>query len=433
MELTCIKAECRPNRLNSILLLSPLTMEPIASGPTVLRPLFAAPHRPLFTLGLVQILLVMVVWGVELAGRLQLIPAPMLGPLPLFVHTFLMIYGVFPFFIFGFLFTVYPRWMNTAPVERGSTVATSVLLGSGYLLLYPGLYGPSGILMTAVVLILAGWASALWTLLRVFLSASRRGQHERLLNVALTAGLIGVLTFLVAVATGHAKWYALSREIGLWLFLVPVVFMVAHRMIPFFSQSVLMNYLMVRPVWAPPLMVACVIGHVALDLAGLGQWRFVADLPLAVAALHLSWVWQFRRSFHARLLAMLHIAFLWLGIAMLLYTLQSIVLLIAGNDVLGRAPLHALGIGFLTSMIVAMASRVMLGHSGRMLSADNLTWAVLAAVNVTAVLRIAGEWWPVAGAWLNLAAALVWLISLAPWVIHYLPMTTRPRVDGRPG
>jgi uncharacterized protein involved in response to NO len=68
-----------------------------------------------------------------------------------------------------------------------------------------------------------------------------------------------------------------------------------------------------------------------------------------------------------------------------------------------------------------------------MLSADNLTWAVLAAVNVTAVLRIAGEWWPVAGAWLNLAAALVWLISLAPWVIHYLPMTTRPRVDGRPG
>jgi uncharacterized protein involved in response to NO len=144
-------------------------------------------------------------------------------------------------------------------------------------------------------------------------------------------------------------------------------------------------------------------------------------------------VWQFRRSFHARLLAMLHIAFLWLGIAMLLFTLQSLALLVTGSDPIGRAALHALCIGFFTSMIVAMASRVMLGHSGRKLSADTLTWATLLGVNVAALLRIGGEWWPAGGAWLNLLAGIVWLSALLPWVLRHLPMLLEPRVDGQPG
>jgi uncharacterized protein involved in response to NO len=170
-----------------------------------------------------------------------------------------------------------------------------------------------------------------------------------------------------------------------------------------------------------------------LELAGLSAWRFVADLPLAVAALHLSYVWQFRASFHSRLLAMLHIAFLWLGLSMTLYSVQSLLLLATGTDWIGRAPLHALGIGFLASMVVAMASRVTLGHSGRSFVADRVTWAVLLGVNLTAVLRIVAEFIPAAAAWLNLAAALLWLAAFALWGWHYLPMYLRPRLDARPG
>jgi uncharacterized protein involved in response to NO len=130
---------------------------------------------------------------------------------------------------------------------------------------------------------------------------------------------------------------------------------------------------------------------------------------------------------------MLHIAFLWLGIGIGLYAAQSLVLLATGTDYLGRAPLHALGIGFLTSMIVAMASRVTLGHSGRALSADTLTWAVLLGVNASAVLRIAGEFLPLVASWLNLLAALVWLAALLPWVRRYLPMYLKPRAEHPPG
>jgi uncharacterized protein involved in response to NO len=394
----------------------------------------AAPHRMMFLPGALQTVLIMLFWIAELLARVG-----WSDPLPLVLsstsaHMFLMLFGLFPFFIFGFLFTVYPRWMGGLVMPASRYVPVFILLVTGMVLFYAGLFFSLPLVALSLVLQLLGWAVALYSLFAVFRQAPKRGAHERLLNLALAAGVIGIVCFLAGVVTQSPLAFTLAREIGLWLFLMPVVFLVAHRMIPFFSQSALINYLMVRPGWGPPVMIICVIGHVAFEITGLSAWRFLADAPLAVAALHHSWIWQFRRSFHARLLAMLHIAFLWLGIGMTLYAVQSLVLLVNGVDYLGRAPLHALGIGFFTGMVVAMASRVTLGHSGRALEADDLTWRVLFGVNIAVVLRMAAEFAPVtANGILNGLAAATWLASFLLWAWLYAPMYVRRRVDGKHG
>ena len=388
----------------------------------------------MFFAGAVQAVLIMLLWLAELGGRAGWW-APLLTVIPsTWAHAFLMLYGLFPFFIFGFLLTVYPRWMGGPTVPASRYVAAFGFLAAGMILFYAGLFTSRIVLAAALALQLAGWGATLHALLAVFLQSPKRGPHERLLNLALAAGTLGIVCFLVGVFSHAPMAFLLARELGLWLFLVPVVFLVAHRMIPFFSQSALINYIMVRPAWGPPVMLLCAVGHVLIELTGLSAWRFLADAPLALAALHHSWVWQFRRSFHARLLAMLHIAFLWLGIGMTLYTLQSLALLITGVDYLGRAPLHALGIGFFTGMVIAMASRVTLGHSGRALEADDLTWRVLFGVNVAAILRIIAEFAPgTTSGILNALAAATWLVSFLLWTWLYAPMYLRPRMDGNPG
>jgi uncharacterized protein involved in response to NO len=394
----------------------------------------AAPHRMMFFAGALQVILVMGLWLLELAGRAGWWPTLSLAVAPIWAHMFLMLYGVFPFFIFGFLITVYPRWMGGPTVAASRYVTAFAFLAAGMILFYAGLFTSRLVLAAALALQLAGWGVTLYSLLAVFLQVPKRGPHERLLNLGLAAGMLGIACFLAGVFSGAPMAFLLAREFGLWLFLVPVVFLVAHRMIPFFSQSALVNYLMVRPAWGPSLMLLCVVGHVLLELTGQTAWRFLADAPLAVAALHHSWIWQFRRSFHARLLAMLHIAFLWLGIGMTLYTVQSLALLVTGVDYLGRAPLHALGIGFFTGMVVAMASRVTLGHSGRALEANDLTWYVLFGVNIAAMLRIVAEFLPgTAGGILNVLAATTWLLSFLLWGWLYAPMYLRPRLDRKPG
>ena len=392
----------------------------------------SAPHRLFLFGGAVQIVLAVALWAALLAARAAGQPVALPLPDP-WLHTFLMVYGIFPYYIFGFLFTVYPRWMRIRPVPATQYVRIFHLLLAGWLLFYVGLLAGPLLIAAGLAVLVAGFLHGLASLLAVYREAPERGVHERLLNLALTFGLVGLANFLYATLTGSYRAFAVARELGLWLFLVPVVFTVSHRMIPFFSSSVLMNYVMVRPTWGPPIMLICATGHVALELLGLPQWRWLFDLPLAVTALHHSYVWQFRRSFHARLLAMMHIAFLWLGVAMALYAAQSLLWLVSGADLLGRAPLHALGIGFLASMVVAMGSRVTLGHSGRALAADTRTWVALLGLSVTAAMRMGAEFLPVWSSWLNLAAATAWLLCVIPWVLQYAPFYFRPRADGQPG
>jgi uncharacterized protein involved in response to NO len=394
----------------------------------------AAPHRPLFLAGAAQLLLVMALWLGVLASRTAGLPFPVLSAPPAWVHAFLAIYGLFPFFVFGFLLTVYPRWMGGPPVATGRYVTIFALLVAGMALYYLGLITAGALVVAGVGVFTAGWILALVTLLAVYRASNRKGPHERALNFAMAAGALGLLAYGYALAAGSAQAFVVARALGLWLFLGATLFAVSHRMIPFFGQGALQNYPVVSPAWSLPLALVCLVGHALLEMAARPQWLFVFDLPLALVALQHSIRWDFRRSLTVRLLGMLHIAFAWFGVAMALYGARG-VLLLAGIDAIPeRAPLHALGIGFVTGMLVAMASRVTLGHSGRELWADNLTWYGFLGVNAVAVLRVAAEFAPTpAGAWLNLLAAAAWLVFLGAWVAHYAPIYLRPRADGRPG
>src|SRR5665811_2215723 len=81
----------------------------------------AAPHRVMFFGGALQTIAVMVWWLIELATRYGLAGHPLVWSIaPGAAHAYLMIYALFPFFMFGFLMTTYPRWMNgkEIPAQR---------------------------------------------------------------------------------------------------------------------------------------------------------------------------------------------------------------------------------------------------------------------------------------------------------------------------
>jgi uncharacterized protein involved in response to NO len=70
-----------------------------------------------------------------------------------------------------------------------------------------------------------------------------------------------------------------------------------------------------------------------------------------------------------------HFAFAWLAVALALAALADVAAAARRTPgLIGRAPLHALGLGFFGGMLMAMVTRVTLGHSGRPLVLDALTW-----------------------------------------------------------
>jgi len=177
-------------------------------------------------------------------------------------------------------------------------------------------------------------------------------------------------------------------------------------------------------------------GHGLLQLADAYAWLWLCDAPLAVATLYLSWCWNLRRSLAVPMLAVLHIGFAWLGIAALLYTVQSLILLLSHGEssMLGLAPLHALSIGCFSTLLIGMGTRVTLGHSGKPINPGRSIQLLFVAFQAVVLLRVLADVLPGSWrAWLYLAAAAAWLACFLPWVIIYLPVYLKPRLDGRPG
>ncbi len=402
--------------------------------------LAAAPHRSLFLVGALQGVTTMLWWVFDMSGRYGILDTPTVWNIaPTWAHAFLMIYGFLPLFIFGFLFTTYPNWMKGDKIKPRYFLTTCLLITIGVLFFYMGLITDKSTLVSGVAVMLVGWCAAFYILLHVLINASGKDKrHAKVTSVALGFGCLGVAAYLLWLLTDNWLLLTFSRVAGIWFFLLPIVMTVSHRMIPFFSSRVLDDYVLVRPYWILWLMLACSTGHGILQLFDALAYLWIVDLPLALCALYLSFTWGILRSFSVSLLAVLHISFAWLGIAMLLYSAQSLMLLLSNDGIMpfGLAPLHALAIGYFASIVLGMASRVTIGHSGRPLVLDRFTWLLFIGFQTAAIFRVLADIIPAVAnnaPELYLLSGLVWLFCFTTWAKRYAPIFWRERVDGKPG
>lgn len=399
----------------------------------------AAPHRLFFFSGAIQLILPLLIWSIELTGRYTSLWSPIDTVIAAtWAHGFVMIYGIFIFFIFGFLMTVFPRWMMNAPlINKEDYSSIFIWLNVGLFVFEISLFTSRPSALSGLGIFIFGWFYGVYTLYRCFKAAPKQSKrYETVLLAALTSGGIGIICYAVWLYTDNWLFIELSFNIGLWLFLLPVLFTVSHRMLPFFSSNVISNYTIYQPAKTLWFFLAACIAHFLLEQFHQQSWLFVADTPLAAIALLHSIRWRIQHSFKDRLLAVLHMAFFWLFIGMALYSVQSLLSLFTGEYILNKAPLHAITIGFFTSLLVAMASRVTMGHSGRMLHLDNISWYLFIGVQLAAISRILAELEfnnLFDNHIFNLVAAALWLISLSTWYIKYAPMYLSRRVDGREG
>jgi uncharacterized protein involved in response to NO len=348
-----------------------------------------------------------------------------------------MIYGLFSFFMFGFLMTVFPRWMNGKEIPAQRFVPAFLLLMLGAAGFYAGLLSNRAILVFAVSSTLAGWGLALSALLQVLLVTTHPDKrHPKVIFAALCLGWCSLAAYLVWLTSDNEVYLRFAIQGGLWLFMVPVFASVVHRMLPFFTSSALPQHVVQRPDWPWWVLLAGSVAHTLLQLASLGNWLWLCDFPMAVAALYLTSTWGLLRSLRIPLLGILHIGFAWMGIAMLLFGIQEILSFINASTipVMGLAPLHALTIGCFATLLIGMGTRVTHGHSGLPMQVGTTFIVLFAGIQLAALLRVLADILPLQGGYLlYVAAAAVWLACFTPWVVRYLPVYWRPRVDGQAG
>jgi uncharacterized protein involved in response to NO len=395
--------------------------------------LAAAPHRMMFFAGASAVLVSMLWWTCYLVNSyfgLMHLPAP---PVPAgWAHAVLTQYGMLPMFMFGFLLTVFPRWMNQPALTQRHYVPVFVCLFSGYLLTHGGLLGLRGVMIGGLCLMLLGWCIGLLVLGSVLMRNVCTDRHALSCFTALLLGALGLAAFIAFVFGAPWQFAFLAIKFGTFGLLLPVYFTVCHRMIPFFSSIVAPNYRVVRPAWSLPALWLLLMGHLILELQHRYNLLWLADAPLAIFFAWHWLAWQPWKAVRSGLLAVLHVAAMWLPVAFVLFAAQSLVLQFSGEFPLGRAPVHALAIGFFGSMLVAMVTRVTQGHSGRPLEMGVIPWICFALLQVVAIVRVLAEIADHQMLWLIIAAG-GWVLAFLPWVLRSARIYWSPRADGRAG
>lgn len=395
--------------------------------PTPWELLAQVPHRAYFSAGVGAFVLLALWWSVALPF------AGMTAQPSVLVHGLMMPLGIFPSFMLGFVFTAGPRWIGVQAPKGHLPLAIGQLVGLGLMLLGFMLGDAWPLVGLSVLFVVWWWSTWLWfDCIARARSADNKGDHRHAwcILLAMLAGNLALLAVMAWVLSNDAMFWLLARNMILWGWIVPIFLVVAHRMIPFFTQSVLPQRVLLRPVsMLQSWLAGCAVLVVSLTMA-YTQVAALTALALAIATGYTSLQWAGKQLRGAcggnRLLAMLHLSFAWLPVTFLLLALEQ-----AGFAV-GTAATHAIGMGFCSTMMVGFVTRVTLGHSGRALQASDMHWRLYLGLHAAAVLRVVLA---ISGGapWLLHATAALWLLLIVVWAARMLPLYLQPRADGQPG
>lgn len=406
--------------------------------------LFDAPHRLGFFAGAAMLALSALWWGAVLGitqGLQWALPWAVSRGL---AHGLWFAFGFMPLFFTGFLFTAGPKWLGLGPVDARELAPALLasLCGWGVFLL--GVHGAAALAAIGLAAVAWGWASFTRRFVALVRASSVGDRlHARLIAAACVAGVLALGTAALGLLLQREDLARAALQLGLWGFVGVVYVTVAHRMIPFFTASALPFVAAWRPTALLGLFVALFVLQVPLAWADLWWWpapaalqgaRIGLEAAAAAGLAALALRWGLVQSLSIRLLAMLHLGFVWLALSFALAAASHALQLASGGQHgLGLAAQHALTMGFFGSLLLAMATRVACGHGGRTLAADDLAWALFWSLQAATLLRVGAALWPAAERVLLPGAGLVWGVAVIGWALRYGRWFGRPRADGKPG
>jgi uncharacterized protein involved in response to NO len=387
------------------------------------RALFGYGFRPFFlAAGLIAALLIPW-WAASLAWSL---PLGMSWP-PALWHGHEMLFGFIVAAIAGFLLTAVPSWTGERGFAGWPLATLAALWVVGRIAVSTAAVWPLWlVVLLDLVFLPALVAFVLPPLMR------KRNRNTPLLGVLLALWATD-LAFYWGIERADAAFarHALLVGIDIVLLLVTVI---GGRIVPAFTGAALKQRGIAGQMRAWRGMASLAVG-VMIAVAIVDVWRpesaWAGGIALAAALIQAARLaqWQGLKTLRMPIVWVLHLAYLWLPVGLALKGL----LLLTGA-IWGAFYLHALTIGAVAMMIMAVMTRAALGHTGRPLVVARPTAYGYGLLGAAALVRVFGPVaLPLAYSQAVLLAAALWTASFALFLYVYGPILCTPRADGKPG
>lgn len=385
--------------------------------------LFDYGFRPFFLLCGLYALVLVPWWLYRFAhggGAFRGLPA-------MYWHAHEMLYGFVMAAIAGFLLTAVPSWTGARGFAGMPLVAATVAW----------LAGRTAMAFADVVpfwLLAAAELSLVPCLLMLLAPPILRAHNRNLpiLGVLVALWVIDAV-FLAGIAQADAVLVSRSMRLALDLILI-LVTVIGGRIVPAFTANALRRRGEEVSVAARTSLEVVVIGlMVGIAIVDI----FAPSGPLSGALAGLAAVaqaarlaqWRSFRTGGEPILWILHVAYAWLPVGL---ALKACALLAEASWAAGW--LHALASGTIATMILAVMSRVSLGHTGRPLEVSTPIAVAYLLLTSAALLRSFGLAFAPGHYLATLTlSGLAWCAAFGIFVAAYAPILWWPRVDGRPG
>ena len=357
------------------------------------------PFRIFFPLGLTIGATGVLLWALFLAGVSRTYPAT--------AHARLMIEGMMTCFIFGFLGTAGPRVMSVPHFSAAEVLRLLILIAASTVAHLLAAHAIGDMLFVGVLLLFGGSLAV-----RFRKRKDSPPPNFALVGLGIVNGIVGGALLAFCEATGAApNFYRLgSSLLNVGFPLLPLL-----GVAPFFLRRLLDLPTDPAPNWAGQAALAVATGLVidaTLVLEIFGSIPHVAWLRCACAVIYIG-VTMPRR-----------------GNSLLATSLRmSLAAVLAGLGLIAFLPayrisgMHVLFIGGVTVAILSVATRVVLGHSGRIdVVRRRSGWlgAALVLFLLAMISRFSADFVATRNEHL-IAAALCWLAGAVIWGAIVLP------------
>ena len=383
------------------------------------HPFMSYAFRPFFLLNGLFAIVVISVWLMALHGS-RFVPVPVTLP---YWHGHEMVVGFGLAAVAGFVLTAVATWTGRPPVQ-GKWLAV---------LVFSWLLGRVAMMAAAQ---LPYWLVAAVDTVFPFLMASLVGREVigggNRRNYPIVGLVLVLATLNLMYHLGSMRILPGMDRLALYFLihmLLLMITVIAGRIIPNFTA----NWLRARGHERLPenhsltnrvAVAATIATGMSASLTAFGPvtgaLAVVAALSHAVRLAR----WRGLATTSEPLLFVLHTAYLWLPVGYALTALAAFGLVFPVTSAL-----HALTMGAIGNMILAVTSRVALAHTGRALHAPRLIVVSYVVLNIAVVARVLSPLMPGLGVEMIDLSAVGWIVTFAIFAGVYWPVLTGPRVD----
>jgi len=377
--------------------------------------------RPFYLFGSAWASLAMLLWMAQWTGYVQL--TSHLNGVAWHMHE--MVFGYAFAIVVGFLFTAVQNW-TVKPTPKGLQLALVLCAWLAARVLYLTSWSVYGIVFETLFFALAAigisipmlqsknWHNLLFVVLITFVAAINLVFHGIVLGKVSVVSLqtitvlgLDILAFMVTAITGRTlPMFTRNGAPGS-----------QPRSFPWLEKSCLVSVLLVG-------------GLSAASLSGEWVYLTVAVMLVTSGLLLLRWILCApQASWRNPLLWILHASIIWLPLGFMLRATALV------SDVLPLSlGIHAITVGVIGGLTLAMMTRTARGHTGRELRASKLETLAYVCIILSVLIRVLVPLAiPTFYAVSIYLSAFFWIIAFSLYVWVFTPWLMAPRIDGKVG